>query len=114
MAKWYGTIGFGILEEKRESVWDDAPEERKYYGDLSELARRDKAQPDSTNDDIQLNMKLSIIADSYSKTNLYNIKYAEIYGTKWKVNSIEPQFPRLILKFGGRWNGPEPKTNSEI
>jgi len=114
MAKWYGVIGFGVSNEQRDSVWDDTPEERKYYGELLELSRRDKKQTDSVNEDIQLNLKLSIIADPHSKTNLYNIKYAEIYGTKWKVDSIEPQHPRLILKFGGRWNGPEPETSSEV
>ena len=57
------------------------------------------------NDDLNINMTLSIVADPFAYQNFHQIKYAEYMGSKWKVSSIEVQYPRLILTLGGVYNG---------
>lgn len=104
MAKWCGVIGFTEMVEKTPGVWVDKIVTRMYYGDLTRNSRRLQST-DQLNDDINIANELSILADPYANQNFHAMRYAEFMGAKWKINSVEVQYPRLNLSLGGVWNG---------
>ena len=104
MAKYYGKIGYGITEEKTPGVWVNVINERFYYGDIIKNYKKAE-QVQTLNDNINVNNQISIISDPYAMENFHHIKFAEFMGTKWKVTSVDVEFPRLLLTLGGVYNG---------
>lgn len=105
MAKWHGTVGYVKPVETASGVWMDEVAERKYSGDVIRNSSRWSTSSDSTNDDLNVNNQISIVADPFAYQNFHSMKYIEFMGTKWKVTSVEVQYPRLILSLGGVYNG---------
>lgn len=106
MAKWFGKLGYESTVEDPEGsgIWVEKITERDYYGELMRNSRRTQ-QGDSINDNITISNQISILSDPYAMQNFHAIRYATFMGTKWKVNSIEVQYPRLVLELGGEYNG---------
>ena len=52
------------------------------------------------NDDISVSNELSIVADPFATQNFHRMRYAEFMGVKWKITSVDVQYPRLILTMG--------------
>ena len=106
MAKWHGIIGYVITHEPDENndVWREETVEKHHYGDLLENVRQYE-QGESVIDNLKLNNKLSILANGFAAEHWGAIRYAVIDGVKWKATSVNFQRPRLILTFGGVWNG---------
>lgn len=106
MAKYYGKIGFADTVETSPGVWEDIITEKSYFGDIIRNTRRLQSD-NNVNDNINISNQISIISDPYSDKNFHAIRYAEFMGTRWKVTSVEVQFPRLILELGGVFNNGE-------
>lgn len=104
MAKFYGKVGFGVTRESAPGVWTTQIEEVSYSGDVTQNARRWQ-QGAHLNDDLTLNMTISIIANDYAMTNLGAVKYVIFKGVKWKVTAVDIEHPRIILTIGGVYNG---------
>lgn len=105
MGKFYGTVGFSAEEEEvAPGVWEQRPIERKYYGDIIKNNRR-LENTGTVNDDISISNTISIVADPYCLNNFHSIRYVKFMGTSWKVNSVEVEYPRLILTLGGVYSG---------
>lgn len=104
MARYCGKIGFAETKETRPGVWKDEIISRTYYGDLTRNARRLQASG-NLNDNIVVTNELSIVADPYANENFHAMRYAEFMGVKWKITSVEVQYPRLILSLGEVYNG---------
>lgn len=101
--RFYGKVGFIDTVETTPGVYEPQTIERNYRGDVLNVTKRwDGTQ--NLNDDLKLNSRISIIMDPYIRQNLKAIKYVEYFGTKWKVDSVEVQYPRLILSFNGVYN----------
>lgn len=112
MAKFFGVIGFAVGTREgtgeEEGINKELPViERPYYGDIIQYTRRFERGSD-INDDIRINSKISIMADDYANQHIYSMKYVDMNGTLWKVESVEPAYPRLIINIGGIYNGPTP------
>lgn len=105
MAKFYGKIGFAITSETSPGVWDATVIERNYPGEVIKRTHR-YTSPEKINEDLNLSSSISIVADSFANKNLGSMKYVKFMGTNWKIESIEPSYPRLILNLGGVYNGP--------
>ena len=110
MAKYYGKIGFIKTEETYDGatptgVYKINVIERNYRGDIIKNMRRWSESTEKVNDDISIDCQFSILADSFITENLSYLKYITYFGAKWKVTSVEIQYPRLILNVGGVWNG---------
>lgn len=104
MSKYYGKIGFAQTVNTAPGVWEDVVVERYYKGDiLTNLRRWEKS--DGVNDNINISNRISIVADSFAISNLYNLKYIEFTGSLWKVTDISVEPPRLVLSIGGVYNG---------
>lgn len=104
MAKWYGEIGYGETVETAPSVWTEKiVKKMQYYGDVISNNRRLQTG-DKVNDDITITNQISILADPYACENFHAMRYATYMGTKWKITSVDMEFPRLILTLGGVYN----------
>ena len=104
MAKWYGAIGYSDTVEVEPGIWEEQVIERSYYGELIRNTRRLQTT-DKVNDDLTISNQISIVSDPYAINNFHAMKYAVLWGTKWKITSVEVQYPRLILEVGGVYNG---------
>lgn len=106
MTKFYGVIGFSKTEESPigSGIYKSINSERLYSGDLTNKYRK-WTEENKVNDDVNLSMQLSIIADPFLYSNIGFIRYVTIYNQKWKVNNVNVSYPRLILEVGGLYNG---------
>lgn len=104
MSRFYGTVGYITTVEKRPGIYETVEIERNYFGDIVKH-RSSWQQGEGINDDINLSVEISIMADPYAYEHFSEIKYVECMGTKWKVNSAIPDRPRISLYLGGLWNG---------
>ena len=103
MAKWCGIIGYAEQVETTPGVWSEQITERKYYGDVIRNNRRLQSAG-KLNDDINVGNEISIIADPFANNNFHSMRYVEFMSTKWKVTTVDVQYPRLILSLGGVYN----------
>lgn len=104
MAKFFGEIGFSITTETSLGVFTDTIESREYYGDLERQGRRWE-NGESINDDLIINNYISILSDDFADKNIGNMKWVSINGVKWKIQSVEIDYPRIKITLGGVWNG---------
>ena len=104
MANFYGCIGFAVTAETRPGVWEEEIQEKNYFGDVVRNTKRYQTG-EGLNDDINIANEISIVADPFANENFHTMRYIEFMGTKWKINSVEVQYPRLILSIGGVYNG---------
>ena len=103
MNKWFGKVGYVDTVETRPGIWEEVTTEREYYGDVIRYSK----QIDNSNeiiDDISVNVSISIVADPFAYNNFHTIRYICYMGSKWKVKTVDPQYPRLVLSLGGLYN----------
>lgn len=104
MNKWYGTIGYVETVETEPGIWEPQCTERQYYGEFVRNSGKFQTSG-SVNDDRNVAIELSIVADPYAQQHFRSIRYVELEGANWKITNIEPKYPRLILTVGGLYNG---------
>lgn len=104
MTKWFGVIGYAETVETTPGVWEEKIVERTYFGDVTRNTRRLQTT-DQVNDNVDISNEISVLADPYAYQNFHAIRYAEFMSMKWKVSSVDVQFPRLNLSLGGVYNG---------
>lgn len=104
--KYYGQIGYAQTVETSPGVWTEIITERTYYGDVLQNNRR-LHNSNQVNDNVTISNEISVIADPYACHNFHMIRYLTFMGTKWKVSSVDVQYPRLILTIGGVYNEQE-------
>nr|DAR13079.1 MAG TPA: hypothetical protein [Caudoviricetes sp.] len=104
MAKFYGAVGYAVTEENTPGVWDERIIERMYYGELIRNTRKLQST-EYLNDDINISNEISILADPFAYANFHSMRYVDFMDAKWKIISVEVQYPRLILTVGGVYNG---------
>lgn len=104
MAKFYGNIGFVKTVETTQDIWDTVEEPRPYCGDLVRNQRRWE-NSGSVNEDLTISNEISIVADQFAYDNLNAMKWVEFMGSKWKINSVTVDYPRIVLTIGGVYNG---------
>lgn len=107
MARAVVHVGYGLQTEIAPGVFDDVVVEKRYFADTMWDNRRYN-QTTVVNDDLQLNVAFSILADSYANANFNNIRYLQYQGNRWRVTAVEVEPPRLKLYAGGVYNGPTP------
>lgn len=112
MAKFFGKVGYAETKETAPGVWTEEIVPREYYGDMTKTTRR-WDNSDTLNDNLVFSNSLSIVADAYALENFSAIRYVEWGDAKWKVTTVEVSPPRLILTFGGVYNGDESGTSGD-
>lgn len=106
MAKFYGKIGYGHSIESAPGVWVDTIVEYSYYGDVIHNMRK-LTEGEHLNKDLTVGNSISIVADAYANEHFFAIRYVEWAGTLWTVSDVEVQAPRLLLRLGEVYNGPQ-------
>ena len=104
MGKWFGRIGYAEQLETTPGVWGEKIVERDYYGDVVRNYRKLESSGE-VNDNINVSMEISIVADPYAIQNFHAMRYIEYMGSLWKLSNVEVNYPRLILQIGGLYNG---------
>lgn len=104
MAKFYGSIGYVETVETTPGVWKEVITEKPCYGDLIKSSRN-LSSSGEINDDVTLSNNVSIISDPYTVNNIANMRYITFRGTKWKITSVDIDYPRLTLVTGGVYHG---------
>ncbi len=109
MAKFYGSVGYGISRETPtdSGIWVDDMVEYEYFGDVLRISR-ELREGESLNNGIFVQNSISIVADQFANENFSAIRYVRWSGTLWTVSKVEVQSPRLILSLGSVYNGPTP------
>lgn len=99
--RYYGKVGYCTSVEARPGVWVvDHVVERPYYGEVLRYSRRYQTT-DKVNDNLDISNQISILADPYAYEHFAEIRYVYWMGAKWKVSSVEVEYPRLKLTVGG-------------
>lgn len=110
--KFYGKVGFWKEEvEVKPGVFKSLIISRPYFGEVLKN-RRNFQSSEYQNDTFTTNNQISILADLYLQQNWTSIKYVEWNGVKWKVNSVDVEYPRVTLTLGGVYNGTETSRTS--
>jgi hypothetical protein len=104
MAKYFGSIGYADTVETSPGIFKEQIITKDYYGDIIRNNRR-LENDGQINDDINITNQISIVSDPYAIDNFWKIRYATFLGQKWKVKTVDAEFPRLILTLGGLYNG---------
>ena len=105
MNKFSGIIGFVTdLQETRPGIWEEGITEKCYYGEILQNSRRFEISG-NVNDDITVSNRVSVIGNPYAFENFHMMRYMIFMGAKWKITDVEVKYPRLILTFGGLYNG---------
>lgn len=104
MAKIYVEIGYADMKETKPGVYEEQITKRNYFGELTRNTRK-LQNSESLNDSVNVANEISIVADPYANKNFHSMRYVEFMGTKWKISSVEVQYPKLILTVGGVYNG---------
>ena len=104
MGKCFGRIGYAEQLETTPGVWEEKIVERNYYGDVVRNYRKLESSGE-VNDNINVSMEISIVADPYAIQNFHAMRYIEYMGSLWKLSNVEVNYPRLILQIGGVYNG---------
>ena len=102
--KWCGEIAFSIPEKTKPGVFKPVITIKRYYGDIIRNSHRYESG-DKVNSDISLNNVISIVMDQFAYENSQYIRYISWANSKWKVTSVDINYPRLNLSIGGVWNG---------
>lgn len=104
MAKFHGNVGFEEQIKTAPGVYGTHIVEREYYGDVLSYFFNARADSETTNDELTINNKISIVANDYAFQNFQFMKYIVYMGVKWRISNVEVQYPRLILSIGGVYN----------
>lgn len=106
MPKYYGNIGFANTTETKPGIWEESITERPYFGDIIRNSRYLQAR-EHINDDINIGNSFSIVADPYAVHHMNDMRYIIWEGSKWKITTVDVEFPRLTLTVGGVYNDEE-------
>lgn len=104
MAKFSGFIGYAVDSGVDETgISKPTIVEKFYSGDFARKSSRFMIS-DKINPNVEMSNEISVIMDSYLEMHYMDIRYVIIDGCRWRVNSVEPRRPRMILNIGGLYN----------
>lgn len=100
MSRFSGKLGFVMTRETEEGVWLEDVVELRAKGTIRSLyVRNDNSS--SVNADLRLGNEISVLMDSKLQTYLESLKYVVWKGSKWEVQSIGVNYPRMTIHLGG-------------
>lgn len=106
MAKFYGLIGFSQEVEVSPGVYDYVIVEKPYYGEVIRDVV-DSVASGTVLAERKTGNAFRIVGDGYSRNNFFDMTYVKWAGNYWEVRQVELlQRPRMIIRIGGKWNGP--------
>ena len=111
--KWFGQVGFEEDSYKvAPGIYESRIIERDYYGDV--LRHKKTFDNSQIVTDFNISNQLSIVSDEFLAQNLHKIVYVTFMGAKWRVSSVDIQWPRLILEIGSVYKGKEVEDGEQF
>ena len=89
-----------MTHETEEGVWLEDKIEISIKGTIRSLYVRNDNNS-SVNSNLRLTNEVSILLNSKISTYLETLKYVVWKGSKWEVQSIGVNYPRLTINLGG-------------
>lgn len=105
MAKYSGVLGFSIPSFEH-GVTKYTYVEKRVYGDILDN-KRDLYNGQQVNEEVKISNSISVVVDPFTQRHLMDLKYATLYGVKWKIGGALVQYPRLLLTLGEVYNAYE-------
>lgn len=100
MSRFSGKLGFVLTHETEAGVWLEDVIEIPAKGTIRSLyVRNDNSS--SVNTNLRLSNEISILMNTKINTYLETLKYVVWKGSKWEVQSIRVDYPRLSINLGG-------------
>ena len=114
MARFYGSIGFAIMQETRPGIFEEVYVEHPYKGDVIRNNRQ-WSPSEHLNDNITINNEISIIADSFINCHFGVMRYVKWMGQAFEITSamIDTERHRITLTIGGVFNVPDPDEEED-
>lgn len=106
MARFYGKVGFGQTQNQGNGVHELVVQWRMYAGDVVRNSRMIK-DDQKVNSDFSVSNSISIVSDPHANEHFSAIRYVEWAGGLWEVVDVTVESPRLLLRLGGLYNGPQ-------
>lgn len=100
MSRFSGKLGFVITRETEAGVWLEDTIEIPVKGTIRSLYVRNDNNS-SVNTNLRLTNEVSILLNTKIQTYLETLKYVIWKGSKWEVQSIGVNYPRLTINLGG-------------
>lgn len=100
MSRFSGKLGFVTTHETEAGVWLEDVVELPVKGTIRSLYTRND-NSSSVNTNLRLTNEISILMDTKIKSYLETLKYVVWKGSKWEVQSIGVNYPRLTVNLGG-------------
>lgn len=100
MSRFSGKLGFVMTRETEEGVWLEDFVELPVKGTIRSLYIRNDNSA-SVNTNLRLTNEISILMDTKIEIYLKNLKYVIWKGSKWEVQSIGVNYPRVTINLGG-------------
>lgn len=108
--KYFGKLGFVEWVEGPVGVFRETITEYDYFGDITRVINHSQGA-EKVSDDFKFNNQLSVLLDPYALENFANLRYVTLNNSKWEVNAVELNYPRLIISFGGLYHEqPQPQS----
>ena len=102
-----GVIGYGEQTKTAPGVTDEVTIEKKFRGDLVRPPSSGPEEGAKVLDDLRVGVTISVVAGAYHSTHVHAMRYISWQGKLWKVANVDVNFPRLIIRLGGLYNGPK-------
>lgn len=100
MSRFSGKLGFVMTQETEEGVWLEDFIEISVKGTIRSLyVRNDNSSSANTN--LRLTNEISVLMDTKIKIYLETLKYVVWKGSKWEVQTIRVDYPRVFINLGG-------------
>lgn len=115
MARFYGKIGFAVMEETRPGIFEEVYKEQSYKGDILKSSRRWEPT-EHLNDDLSINNDISVVADSFMKSHFGAMRYVYWMDQCFEIVSatVDTERHRVTLSLGGPFNAGISDRDSEI
>jgi len=109
MAKFHDVIGYAEDHvETAPSVWKDVIVEHPASGDVLPTPARSLREGEKVNQDLSLDVTISIVRDAYAGEHYFAMRYVKYQGAYWIASNVKPVGVRLEVRLGGVYRGPFP------
>lgn len=104
--KYSGLAGFKEESvEVRPGVLQNQIKELRIKGNVLNYGHYNSQTNDSTQQDVSLRNRLSVIMNPYMKKNFNNLIYVTFMNVRWSISGLTIDGNRVIIDLGGVYNG---------
>ena len=102
MDKYVGKIGYCTVlpNATHDTTYEENFIEEPCTGEIHRI-KSNFNNGSSVNSDVKITMEISFLADGFARLHFDDIRYITYMGKRWRVESVDPSWPRMTLSIGG-------------